>query len=886
MKHVYPKTIITLDLETTGLDPEKGRILEVAAVKFRAGKEIDTFQTLVNPKQKIPFIVTDITGITDEDVVGAPNIEDVIPELTEFVGSAPIVGHNIMFDLHFLKKAHFEAKGQVFDTWRLSTFIYRDMKSHSLENIARNLKLKIDTTHRAYDDAALAGRLFYRATDDISKTYTKKNLEEIATFVRNRDWSLEDAFLTIIENTSAEGEEIKEKKEEKSLAEGFDSVPEAFEALKGLKADFQKKESQEEIAQAIINDLEKSDQSIYEIMPDSGRLLAALVAGSVFVAKHKSPVVFATTQRQINLPTFVQDIEGLKKLFGSLKLEVFKSPDNYLCQASFEMFKNRQDLTEPEVDLVVKILLWLSQTRTGDMDELSLMYEQRDMARELVQEDCADNHPKCYACKAIDQISNADVIALDHETLLRWLSRSVDMKRFKHIIIDRAELLEESATRTLSQTISQPVYAEMMDKISRPHPGIGFVQRVMNEKVSKETKQAATALEESAEDALNSSTLFFGVLGMAIRNLGSVPDDSPYDVQLVLDEHIWDELEGKKIVQSYASFKNRVEALNGSIEKLSKLLSEEKVKALSTEADIVFQKNLSYLNGMEDIFIKKEKRWMRWAVVGREKEFYLKKAPLEVAPFLQKTFWKGRKVVAFSRNATVRGSSKFLSDQIGFEDASLQFFGRRDYSETVLFTRVSEMPDIASQKFLQHAGNLVIEVSNKTKRNIIVAVPSFTSCKTYYEKIKPELEKIGYDVFAQGISGGMNKMTEKLLDAHRTALIATPRFLTDMETPGEKIIFLMKIPFPLYGDPSHILRQKEVPNGFMDYTLPLAIQNIRHLFFRLIKDDGEKKSFIVLDKRLVASGYANEVVDSFPGTNDEVVPEAKVVENIEKWFKQ
>ena len=102
---LHEVTFVVVDLETTGGSPTTCGITEVGAVKLRGGECLGTFQTLVNPGLPIPPQITVITGITQAMVIPAPPIDEVLPALLEFIGGAIVVGHNVRFDLSFLREA-------------------------------------------------------------------------------------------------------------------------------------------------------------------------------------------------------------------------------------------------------------------------------------------------------------------------------------------------------------------------------------------------------------------------------------------------------------------------------------------------------------------------------------------------------------------------------------------------------------------------------------------------------------------------------------------------------------------------------------------------------------------------------------------------------------
>ncbi|MET0911026.1 MAG: DEDD exonuclease domain-containing protein, partial [Ilumatobacteraceae bacterium] len=152
-------TFCVLDLETTGGNRNEDQITEVGAVKVRGGEFLGTFQTLVNPGRAIPPQITVLTGLSDAVVHHAPRIGAVLPSLHEFIGDAVIVGHNIGFDLAFLRHA-FERTGrtaltnQHLDTVALARRLVRDeVPDCRLGTLASRFRLDHKPSHRALDDA-------------------------------------------------------------------------------------------------------------------------------------------------------------------------------------------------------------------------------------------------------------------------------------------------------------------------------------------------------------------------------------------------------------------------------------------------------------------------------------------------------------------------------------------------------------------------------------------------------------------------------------------------------------------------------------------------------------------------------------------------------------
>ena len=126
------ETFVCVDCESTGLDPETDHIIEVAAVHFTFDEIIDRYETLVDPGVPIPAESMAIHHITEEMVEGKPKIKTILPELIDFIGSATVVGHGVLFDLQLIANAAKRhdipcnlANQNFFDTLRLARYYGR-----------------------------------------------------------------------------------------------------------------------------------------------------------------------------------------------------------------------------------------------------------------------------------------------------------------------------------------------------------------------------------------------------------------------------------------------------------------------------------------------------------------------------------------------------------------------------------------------------------------------------------------------------------------------------------------------------------------------------------------------------------------------------------------
>lgn len=154
---IFDEPLVFVDIETNGLNPIRGRVIEVAAIRVEQGAITKEFTTLIDPGTELPRFITELTGITGEDVRSAPVFLQIAEELHDILDGAVFVAHNVRFDYSFLKQ-EFKRIGKDFNprllcTVRLSRALYPEHRSHKLANLIERHGFTYTDRHRAYDDA-------------------------------------------------------------------------------------------------------------------------------------------------------------------------------------------------------------------------------------------------------------------------------------------------------------------------------------------------------------------------------------------------------------------------------------------------------------------------------------------------------------------------------------------------------------------------------------------------------------------------------------------------------------------------------------------------------------------------------------------------------------
>jgi DNA polymerase III epsilon subunit len=160
---------VVFDVETTGLYPLTGdRIVEIAAIKIKGMKEVERFESFVNPQRDIPVEAQRINNITPSMIADSPTAEEILPKMVDFVAGSCLVAHNIKFDLDFfcyqlaLLGSRLNDATPAIDTLKLSKAYAPHLKSHRLSQLALSFGIPFAETHRAMADVEITVKLFSR----------------------------------------------------------------------------------------------------------------------------------------------------------------------------------------------------------------------------------------------------------------------------------------------------------------------------------------------------------------------------------------------------------------------------------------------------------------------------------------------------------------------------------------------------------------------------------------------------------------------------------------------------------------------------------------------------------------------------------------------------
>ncbi len=177
------------DFETTGTSARYDKVIEIGIVKLRKGKVVDTFASFINPGRPIPFIITQMTGITNADVQDAPYFDEIYYKIKEFFGDSLLTAHNLTFDHSFLKHecANHDLefpKNEAICTLRLARRLYPQFNSKSLGNLVKQLRIRHRDVHRGLGDAAATAKILVRMFKPLRDEHEVETVNDLINFQR------------------------------------------------------------------------------------------------------------------------------------------------------------------------------------------------------------------------------------------------------------------------------------------------------------------------------------------------------------------------------------------------------------------------------------------------------------------------------------------------------------------------------------------------------------------------------------------------------------------------------------------------------------------------------------------------------------------------------
>jgi len=935
MSRIY----VALDLETTGLDANKDAIIELGALRFRDGEILEKFSQVVNPGRPIPYNIQQLTGISQAEANAAPPLAQVAAAFRRFVGDAPVVGHNVAFDIGFMRTHDLYNFNPLLDTFELALITLPGLPSYKLGRIAEHLGVSLENAHRAYDDAEATMHIFEVMRTSLLAV-PSKTLTQIVRMAQHADWSLGMVFEDAQKEQAMQWARKKADVQKTALDEGplfkREAPLEPVEHPEPLDVDalaallepggpfdayfehYEYREPQVAMLRAVAEAFNNGKHLLIEAGTGTGKSVAYLIPALAWAVQTGQRVVVSSNTINLQDQLFHKDLPDLAHILPfDFKAAVMKGRSNYLCPRRLHKMMQRGDLTPVEVSVLARILLWLPTTATGDVSELTLVNSKE---RAVWQRICSDSHTcspgscgvesaqPCYFYKARNKAEAAHLIIGNHALLLADIATEGGvLPEYNHLIVDEAHHMESAATNALTVSLEHETFASRLRELA-PVGGeqlaVGLLSDVLTairnagvpadkaEKIGDYARRLAAAipsLDMQMVDYLDAVDRFL------MQHFGHQYDNSTYDLRLRITKSVrvqpaWVDVE--------ILWDNLAYTLKAFISDLDHLLSVVKDlgnypipnrEDLEAELDATLDAMILAQQVGDEFTLEPDKNGIYW--VRRSKfngSLSLNRAPLHVGGIIEENIFHTKDAVVLT-SATLRTANSFdyMRDRLNaFDVDELALDSPFDYKKNALVYLPSDMPEPNQPAYQTKVEETIVQLSLATQGRLMALFTSYAQLLRTADAIRFQLEEVGFTLFVQGRGGSRQQIMAAFRQTEKAVIMGTRSFWEGVDVQGEALsaLIITKLPFSVPTDPIVSARSETFDNSFYQFSVPEAILNLRQGFGRLIRSTSDRGIAVLLDKRLVSKRYGRLFLESLPDVSFYKAPLGNLPDVAHRWL--
>ena len=902
------QTYVSLDLETTGLNPDSDRIIEVGMVKFCGEEVIDTFHTLVNPYCPLPYRIRLLTGITPEEVKAAPPFPAVAPEIISFVGDYPIVGQNIKFDLDFLSSQGVEFLNPIYDTLKIAHILLPSLPDHRLPTLAEQLVIPYPVQHRALADAITAKEVFLALLDKASQLPLSLMIE-INRSTAATHWSWRSLFLDIERAKAGThslwdwGKETQRRSFALSTYSGQKepliprSTPEPLDLNQLttlLEPDspiatsfpaFEHRSGQVSMMQAVAQALSDRQHLIVEAGTGIGKSIAYLLPAILFSLRNNAHIIISTNtinlQEQLmnkDIPDLLQALQGLE-VISDLRVTQLKGRSNYLCLRRWNSWRDTPGLPWEEIEFLLRTLVWLSSSPTGDRAELNLTRNESTLWNRIcasedncIQEQCPYYKDGCFLYRARHKAEEAHLIVVNHALLLSDMVKGRILPEYSHLVIDEAHHLEEEATQQLGYQISRHDIFDYLDRLDGRDRALLRLQDSLHGSLSalrrKEIDQAVESLGERVKVARSSVSQFFDILAYFLHLYAEGQGN-----ELRFNTQLRRRSEWAQIEIPWENLSLRIEEIENKISELHAMLEnlrgDSNPDSLMMELSLLQQRGSGLRRQLNSVMASSEANNICWVSQrGQDDDLYLHTAPLHVGKALEEQlFWQKDSIVLTSATLSTEGTFDYVKERLELREANELIIDTPfDYMTSAMIYLPQDIPEPDEPGYQQAVEQSLLELGRATQGRTLALFTSHAALRATHTAIQARLEEEGILVLGQGIDGSPKQLLTTFKNNPRTMLLGTASLWEGIDVVGKplSVLVIARLPFSVPTDPIFSARCELYNDPFNQYALPQAALRFKQGFGRLIRSKEDKGVMVVLDRRLQTKPYGRVFLASLP----------------------
>lgn len=927
---------VAIDLETTGLDAAQHEIIEVAAITFEDAAIVNEFTSLVRPRADIPPFITQLTGITTAMVASAPSFDSLRPALKRELSNHILVGHNVDFDLGFLRGAGLAFGNPRLDTLTLASILVPEAGRYGLEALTQFLDFPPPpgSAHRAGADANTTIELFLALRERALKL-SLAQLEEIVQAGKRIGWAETLFFEDVLGERSRnafQGNELRQRGRNPRLFQAPESTGQPLKAankptlldvdwLTDLMAPggqfenefpgFIYRPQQVEMMQAVAAAFNEGQHVLVEAGTGTGKSLGYLLPSALWAMENERRVVISTNTINLQDQLMSKDIPALSETLRlDLRAVVRKGRSNYICTRLFQQLRRSGPTNDDEMALYVKLLLWLPKTQTGDFAEINLRTPGERAAwtklnsdnKVCTAEQCREE--RCPLHVARDSAEKAHVVIVNHALLLADISTGNSvLPEYTDLIIDEAHHLESAVTSGLSFRADRRAIEALLDEVGRPRVGlVADTQGRIAAAAPKDVAQQVNSfVEETRTVAVMASQFvdeFFSTLDFFLK--GTAQGQGRFAEQVRLTEALRIQPDFHLLEESWESLDMALKPLVKAFGKLAETVAdcaasydiegEEELRAALIDNGQLLE---SIRSEMDAMILQPDASNIYWVEQYRD-NISLHSAPLHVGPLVREKIFNTKETVVLT-SATLQTAGNdgegpsfdYLRERLDAHHAEVVAVGSPfDYHDSTLLYLVSDVPEPNQPGYQRALERAIVDTAVALGGRTMVLFTANNHLSQTAAAVEPALAAHKITPLVQGGASSRQQLLEQFRrEDGRSVLFGSRSFWEGVDVPGQALegLIIAKLPFDVPSDPIFAARSETYENPFFEYSIPEAVLRFRQGFGRLIRRVTDEGVVIVMDKRILTKRYGQLFIEALPDCTVVRQPGDRITELLGRW---
>jgi len=923
-----------LDLETTGLDPARDRVIEVGAVAFTPEGVTTTLERLVDPGRAVPETVLRLTGIKPEELRGAASAESALRELADFLRGRQPVGHGARLDVDFLAAAGlWDPATEILDTLDLARILLPSAASHSLPLLATEMGFNQPRPHRALDDADATRQLLLRLREEAA-VLDEALKESMLALVAPYDWSIARFFADALTAPNPDPDGASTEVVDSVRGRAAETPPDdptlvaallgPDGPLAGLLPGYEHREPQLQMLLAVAQIQARGGTLVVEAGTGTGKSLAYLVPSIARAVRHGERVVVSTNTHTLQEQLMVKDLPGLREwLPWDFKACLLKGRSNYVSLRRWRRFLAEPCRDADELKFKLKVLLWLHTTLSGDRSELRLHGREEVLWAHIASDplDCVGIHctkEDCYVHRARAEAEASNLVVINHALLLADAEVGGGLlPDFDHLVVDEAHHLEDAATRGLRQEVDGPGLLALLERLAsdftfpprgevppgsrsdprggggKPSGLLGELRRQPHLGASDEAFARAIPMSLAAGERVR--TLF----DLARRWVGAkLSETERRDDSVRLTPALRGEIQGDEAWPSMSvAAESAVTALTALDVELRRAVAGVRDWLGGSEPDQGIRE-LEIIRGrleaaarvLDEALLSPDPNRVYWfTLLARTENLVLRAAPINVGLLLRDRVYAERQSTVFtSATLAVGGTFDYFRSRVGLGPGieELILSSPFDFLHQALVCLPSNFPAPEHEGFDGQVEEVIASVARRVGGRTLVLFTSHRQLRDVHAALKHRVDLDEVLILGQGIDGQRRQLLKSFEEARRPLLLGTASFWEGIDVPGERLscVIMVRLPFPVPTEPVYAARAEQVRDGFAQLALPQAALRLKQGFGRLIRRSTDRGAVVILDNRILGRDYGKAFLDVLPPASRFVGPAAEIADRVGDWL--